>query len=97
MDSNLAQPCEKAISSEDSRDSNVGPSNLCMEGSLPAHDVNFEDENLDAPETNAIETTMEKQSNDGDGKGINDGDRFINSSVGKKESFMSNSHVRDTD
>ena len=81
MDSNLAQPCEKAISFEDSRDSNVGPSNSCVEGSVPAHNVNCQDENLDATETNAIETIMEKQPNDDDGKGINDGDRFINSSI----------------
>lgn len=37
---------------------------------------------------------MEKQSNDGIGTGINDGDRFINSRVGKKADFMINRYVR---
>ena len=39
---------------------------------------------------------MERQSNDRDEAGINDGDRFINSSVGnEKGNLTSNSHVRD--
>ena len=52
MDSNLAQPCEEPISSEDSRDSNVGPNNLDVDAS---HDINCKDENSDAPEMNATE------------------------------------------
>ena len=95
MDSNSAQPCKKAIGSEDSRDNNVAPSNSDVKA---LHDVNCEDENLDASETNATEIIMDQQSNDGDGKGINDGDRFMNSSVGnKEESLKSNSHVVTTD
>ena len=78
MDSSLDSSNEKAICSEDSRDSNVGPSNSDVEAS---HDVNCKDENLDASETTVTEIIMEQQSNDGDGKGINDGDRFINSSI----------------
>ena len=92
MDSNLAQPCKKAICSEDSQDSNVVPSNSDVKA---LHDINCEDENLDAPETNATEIIVEQQSNDGDGAGINDGDRFINSSVGNEKGIMQNSHVRD--
>ena len=91
MDTNLAQPYEGSVCSEDSRDSHVRPSNFDV---VATHDANCKDEILEAPETNAMKSMMEQQSNNGDG---NDGDRFINSSVGKKESFMSNSHVRDTD
>ena len=95
MDSNLAQPCKKAISSEDSRGSNVGPNNSCVEGSQPAHNVNCEDEkNLDALKTNAMEITMEQQSNDNDGAGIYDGIRLVNSSVGKMEELQTSRHVR---
>ena len=43
----MAQPCEEPICSEDSRDSNVGPSNLDVDAS---HDVNCKDETLDAPD-----------------------------------------------
>ena len=89
MDSKLAQPCKEAICSEDSRDTNAEPNNSCLEGSQPAHYVNCEDEkNSDASEMNAMKITMEKRSNDGDGNGINDGDRFINSSVGNKEGYL---------
>ena len=39
-------------------------------------------------------TTMEQQSNDGDGNGINDGNRFVSSSAGKLKELMINRHVR---
>ena len=91
MDSNLAQPCEKAISSEESRDSNVGPCNSDVDAS---HDLNCKDETLEAPKTSAMETTMEKQSNDGNGNEIIDGNRFTNLNVGKKEGIMTNRHLR---
>ena len=95
MDFSLAQPCEEPICSEDSRDSNVDPSNSDVDAS---HDANCKDETLDAPETNAMKTILEQQFNDGDGNGngVNDGDRFTNLSVGNKGgSLLSNSHVRD--
>ena len=63
MDSSLAQPCKEPIYSEDSRNSNVGPSNFDVDVS---HDANCLDETLEAPEMNAIKTIMEKQSNDGE-------------------------------
>ena len=79
MNSNLAQPCEKTVSSEDSRDSNVGPNNSCVKGSQPAHHVNCEGEkNLDAMKMNPMETTMKQQSNNGYGTGINDGRKVGN-------------------
>ena len=93
MDSNLAQPWKKAVSSDDSRDSNAAPSNSCVSGPQPAHHVNCEDEKKsDALKTNAMETTMKTQSNNGYGEGTNDGIRFGNSSEGLKESFMTNRH-----
>ena len=45
---------------------------------------NCEDELQEAPEIGKTETTMEEQSNNGNGTGINDGDRFINSRLGKQ-------------
>ena len=94
MDSNLAQPWEKAVSSDDSRDSNVDPNNSDATVLQTAHHVNCEDEkNSDAMKTNAMEITMKQQSNNGYGEGINDGIRFGNSSEGMKESFMINRHL----
>ena len=94
MDSKLAQPCKEAICSEDSRDTNAEPNNSCLEGSQPAHYVNCEDEkNPDAPEMNAMKITMEQQSNDGIGNGTIDGERFVDSSIGKMKELKTNRHV----
>ena len=91
MDSILAQPWKKAISSDDSRDSNVGPNNSCVPGWPPEHHVNCEDEKKsDAMKTNAMETTMKPQSNNGYGEGINDGLKVGNSIEGMKEILMTN-------
>ena len=93
MDSNLAQPWKKAVSSDDSRDSDVDPNNSDATVLQTAHHVNCEDEkNLDAMKTNAMETTMKPQSNNGYGEGINDGIRFGSSIEGMKKELMTNRH-----
>ena len=94
MDSNLAPPCKKAICSENSRDSNVDQINSFVEGSQPAHNVNCKGEkNSAAPKMNAMKITMEQQSNDGNGNGTIEGERFVDSSVGKMEELQSNRHL----
>ena len=75
MDSNLAPPCKKTICSEESRNRNVGPNNFDV---VATHVADWKDETLDAPEMNAMKSTMGQQSNNGDGS---DGDRFTNLSV----------------
>ena len=94
MDSNLAPPCKKAICSENSRDSNVDQINSFVEGSQPAHNVNCEGEkNSAAPKMNSMENGLKQQSNDGNGNGTIEGERFVDSSVGKMEELQSNRHL----
>ena len=95
MNSKTISSAKSSISSKKFRDSNVEPINSCLSAQLALSHVNCEDKIREAPETGKTETTVEKQSNDGNEAGINDGDRLINSRVGKKTEFTLNNHVRD--
>ena len=90
MDSNLASPCKKTISSEDSRDSNAAPDNFAV---VATTDVNWKDETSDAPKMTAMENGMEQQSNDGNETSANDGIQVTNLNVGKMETLTENRHL----
>ena len=59
-----------AISPKESRNSNVEPSNSCVEALQTSLNVNCKDEAPEAPENDNTDTTMEEQSNDGMDAGI---------------------------
>ena len=85
MESELVSPCKNPISSEDSRDSNVGPDNFVA---VATRDADWKDETLEAPKMTAMENIVKKQSNVGDGNEANDGLRFEESEI----ELMTNRH-----
>ena len=69
---------KRSISTNDSRDSNIGPRNSCVVSLQTSYNVNYEDEIRDAPEIDKIEIIICDRIE----TGINDGDKFINSRLG---------------